>query len=78
MGYEATEVQSGLEHLTGFFPTNRGGRTLVVHGYQYRLEKRSANRTSWKCKVFGCRARCSTNTYDQIVNVSRIGRENVE
>ncbi|XP_076460719.1 uncharacterized protein LOC143293577 isoform X14 [Babylonia areolata] len=56
-----------LSRYTGFFPTRRGGRTLVLNGYHYRLDKNIANRTAWKCKVYGCRSRCITNESNEIV-----------
>ncbi|KAL8579082.1 hypothetical protein ACOMHN_036021 [Nucella lapillus] len=72
----AFEETPNLSRYTGFFPTRRGGRTLVLNGYHYRLDKSIANRTAWKCKVYGCRSRCITNESNQIVKSTKTQMHN--
>ena len=67
---EEEEEETALSQYSGFFPTNRGGRMLVLNGFHFRLDRNFANRTAWKCRVNGCRSRCITNDEDKIVKVS--------
>lgn len=70
--FNGEEVDSNLNRFTGFFPTRRGGRTLVLNGYHYRVDKNYNNRTAWKCKRQGCMARCITDMDGNIIKVSML------
>ena len=38
-----------------FIPTKRGGETLVIDGYMFRVSKRIATKKYWKCEVGDCK-----------------------
>lgn len=37
-----------------FIPTSRGGRKLVINGYSYRINRKTTDKSWWKCAVKGC------------------------
>lgn len=57
---------------THFIRGNRGGRVLIHEGYRYQLNKRSDDRTYWRCWREDCRATLiASNTVEDVPVILR-------